>query len=101
MFNKTGETEMTAALETTVAVLQTADMIMIELGASCPCSEAHVRAWLNEQNTFGDDFFDDAVDMLVELGKIDVDEDGIMDLPHLMSTHEIDSQLAYVFKLFE
>lgn len=70
-----------------VASQQTADLIMSEVRASCPCSERHIRNWLKEQCAFEDTFMDDAVDHLVEVGKIDVDEDGIFDLP--ITTAEI------------
>ena len=73
---------MNDAFYDTFATQQTADLIMIEVGASCPCTLNHVRNWLKEQCTFDADYMDDAIDMLVEQGKLDVDELGICDLPH-------------------
>lgn len=72
---------MSDAMYDMIATQQTADLIMVEVGASCPCSIGHIKAWLIEQCTFDADYLDDAIDALVEQGKIDVDEDGIVDLP--------------------
>lgn len=68
-----------------VSIQQTADLIMYEVRASCPCSERHVRNWLIEQCAFDDTHMDDAVDMLVESGKLEVDEDGTFDLAPYIS----------------
>ncbi len=72
---------MNDAMYEIVAVQQTADLIMSEVRASCPCGSNHIRNWLLEQCTFEADFMDDAVDVLVEAGAVDVDENGIFDLP--------------------
>ncbi len=72
---------MTDNMYEIVAVQQTADLIMSEVRASCPCGSNHIRNWLIEQCTFGYAYMGDAVDMLVEAGALDVDEDGIFDLP--------------------
>lgn len=64
------------------AVQQTADLIMYEVRASCPCSINHVRYFLIEQCAFGYAYMGDAIDQLVEQRKIDVDADGTVDLHH-------------------
>lgn len=72
---------MSDAMYDLIATQQTADLIMVEVGASCPCSINHIKHWLREQCTFDDVYMADAIDQLVEQGKIDVDEDGIVDYP--------------------
>ena len=68
-------------MNTTKLISATASAILDELGASCPCSERHLRNTLIEHYTIEDQYFEQAIELLIESGTIVEEEELIYDLP--------------------
>ena len=62
-----------------VATQQTADLIMVEVAASAPCTVNMLRHWLVDQCTFEDEYLFAALEKLEAEGKIEI-EDKIVDV---------------------
>jgi hypothetical protein len=63
--------------EKNLAILQTAELMMLEIQASSPCSVRHVRNYLIDQCSFGYAYMGEALDYLIMREEITVEGETV------------------------